>query len=101
MTMARDITSCMGYQQITNVTSPVGLTLPNTDLTTGVSAIPTTALIVVEGQAVRYRDDGVNPTASVGMPILPGSAFFYDGDLTRIRFIETTASAVINVAYYK
>jgi hypothetical protein len=60
----------------------------------------TLALIVPETQGVRWRDDGTNPTASVGMPVAAGSYLSYDGDLNRIKFIEQTASAKINVSYY-
>jgi hypothetical protein len=60
----------------------------------------TLALIVPETQGVRWRDDGTDPTASVGMPVAAGSYLSYDGDLNRIKFIEQTASAKINVSYY-
>jgi len=98
--MNRDITSCMGYQQIVGAAAATALTIPTRD-NNGTSAIPTTAVIIVEGQAVRYRDDGTNPTAAVGMPISIGTVFFYDGDLSRIRFIQVAATATINVSYYK
>jgi hypothetical protein len=59
------------------------------------------ALIICEGGAVRFRDDGTNPTAAIGMPLSIGTAFFYDGDLKKIRFIQQAATATINVLYYK
>jgi hypothetical protein len=49
---------------------------------------------------VRWRDDGTAPTASVGMPILANGMLSYDGDLTTIRFIQTAATATINITYY-
>jgi len=49
---------------------------------------------------VRWRDDGTAPTASVGMPLPAGTILSYDGDLSRIRFIETAASAALNISYY-
>jgi hypothetical protein len=55
---------------------------------------------VAETVGVRWRDDGTDPTASVGMPLAAGVPFAYDGDLTRIRFIQQSASAVLNVSYY-
>jgi hypothetical protein len=61
---------------------------------------PVIALITPETQAVRWRDDDVNPTASVGMPLAAGVTLQYDGDLTKIKFIEQTAGAKINVSYY-
>ena len=100
MSMNKDITSCMGYQQIVGAAAATALTVPTRD-NNGTSAVPTLAVIIVEGQAVRYRDDGTAPTAAVGMPIAVGSVFFYDGDLKAIRFIQVAATATINVSYYK
>jgi hypothetical protein len=87
----KSTTVCLGYQQITSLSSAQALTVP---------AGATMALIVPETQAVRWRDDGTVPTASVGMPVAIGEPLNYDGDLNRIRFIEQTASAKINVSYY-
>lgn len=99
--MIKDVTTCMGYQQINGVTSGTSLTVPSVDPVTGLSAMPTHAVIVAESQTVRWRDDGTNPTASVGMPLTPGSTFIYDGDLKRIRFIQTVTGATLNITYYK
>ncbi len=90
----------MGYQQITSLSASTALTVPATD-TNGMAAEPTLALIVAETQGVRWRDDGTAPTASVGMPLAAGVPLSYDGDLTKIRFIQQAASATINVSYYR
>jgi len=87
----KSTTVCLGYQQITSLSSAAGLTPPQG---------ATMALIVAETQGVRWRDDGTNPTASVGMPIAAGAYLNYDGDLNRVKFIEQTASAKLNVSYY-
>ena len=87
----KSTTVCLGYQQITSLSASTALTVP-------VGA--TMALIVAETQAVRWRDDGTAPTASVGMPLAVGTSLSYDGDLRAIRFIQQTASAVLNVSYY-
>lgn len=87
----KSTTVCLGYQQITGLSSAQALTVP-------VGA--TMAVIIPETQGIRWRDDGTNPTASVGMPIAAGSILSYDGDLKRVRFIEQTASAILNVSYY-
>lgn len=50
--------------------------------------------------AVRYRDDGANPTASVGQMLPNGQELFYEGDLTALRFIQAAAGAILDVAYY-
>lgn len=93
------ITSRLGYQQITSLSASTALTVPVVDKN-GLSCTPAIAIITPETQAVRWRDDGVAPTASVGMPLAVGSTLQYDGDLTQIRFIEQTGSAKINVTYY-
>lgn len=94
------ITSCMGYQQITALSTAQALTVPVVDPVTGLNAKPSIALITPEAEGVRWRDDGVAPTASVGMPLAAGVTLQYDGDLTRIRFIEQTATAKLNISYY-
>lgn len=93
------ITTRLGYQQITSLSSATGLTVPQTDLN-GLACKPSLALITAESQAVRWRDDNTAPTASVGMPLAAGATLQYDGDLTKIRFIEQTGSAKLNVTYY-
>lgn len=89
----------MGYQQLATLSSTVGLTVP-TQTPNGSNTKANFALIVAETQNVRWRDDGVDPTASVGMLLVAGTPFQYDGDLSKIKFIETTASAKLNVSYY-
>lgn len=98
-TAVKAITSCLGYQQITTLSSATNLTVPTRD-STGLSAKPTLALIVSETQNVRWRDDGVAPTASVGMPLAAGVTLQYDGDLSRIQFIEQVGGAKLNISYY-
>jgi hypothetical protein len=95
----KSITSTMGYQQITSLSSSTALTVP-TKTQLGLAATPAIALITPETQAVRWRDDGVAPTATVGMPLAAGVTLQYDGDISRIRFIEQTAGAKLNVTYY-
>lgn len=100
MTMnVKGITTCMGYQQLDTVSSATGLTVPPRT-PDGMTAKANFALIVAETQNVRWRDDGIDPTASVGMLLVAGTPLQYDGDLNKIKFIETTASAKVNVSYY-
>lgn len=93
------VTSCFGYQQITSLSASTGLTVPSTDAT-GLNAKPSIAIITPEGQAVRWRDDATAPTASVGMPLAVGVTLQYDGDLSKIRFIEQVGGARLNISYY-
>ena len=84
--------SCLGYEQITGLSAVKSLTVP---------AGATLALIQAETQIVRWRDDGTNPAAGVGMTLAAGAVpLVYDGNLSAIRFIEATASAKLNVSYY-
>lgn len=80
-----------GYQQITSLSSATGLTVPTN---------AHFAIIVAEGNTVRWRDAGVDPTASVGMPLPALSYFFYTGNLAAIKFIQVAPTAVLNVVYY-
>jgi hypothetical protein len=93
------VTSCMGYQQISSLSSAANLTVPARTLE-GLNAKPVFALIIAEGQAIRWRDDKTAPTASVGMPLAVGVPLQYDGDLTNIQFIEQTVGAKLNISYY-
>ena len=93
------VTTCLGYQQITDLSSAVGLTVP-TLAPDGSNQKPTFALIICETQGVRWRDDSTAPTASVGMPLAAGVPLQYDGDLNKIKFIQQTASAKLNISYY-
>jgi hypothetical protein len=49
---------------------------------------------------VRWRDDGTDPTTTVGMNLAAGASLDYEGQLAAIKFIEVTASAKLNVAYF-
>jgi hypothetical protein len=66
------------------------------------------ALIQCEGQSIRWRDDGGNPSATDGILMvatgagtnaLPGQGM-YDGDLDKFRWIEAVAGAIVHVSYY-
>jgi hypothetical protein len=82
-----------GWQRITSLPSAATLTVP---------ASAKIALIQCETQNVRFRDDGTDPEAGVGMLMVAGNPpFLYTGDLSALRFIETAASASLNVLYYQ
>ena len=95
----KNTTSNLGYQQITDLSSAVSLTVPTVDVA-GNKQQPTRAFIVAEGNDIRWRDDGTAPTASVGMILIRNNVLSYDGDLSKIQFIQTGASAKLNVSYY-
>lgn len=82
----------LGYQQVTSLSSAAGLTVP-----AGTSLV----LIQAESQNVRWRDDAVDPTTTVGSLLMAGSTLEYDGSsAASLKFIEVTASAKLNVSYY-
>lgn len=57
--------------------------------------------LVSFSNAVRYRDDGTNPTASVGFPIAASTPWKFDeSDLTTVKFIRQSADATVDVAFY-
>jgi len=58
------------------------------------------ALIQAEGDSLRWRDDGTNPTTSVGMILATGETFLYIGDLSRIKIVESSTNSTVNVSYY-
>lgn len=82
----------LGYQQITSLSSSTGLTVPaGTEM----------ALVQAESQNVRWRDDGTDPTATVGMILMAGATLEYDAaQLAVVEFIEAAASAKLNISYY-
>jgi len=82
----------LGYQQLSVSGTAATLTVP-----TGA----TTALISVSTQAIRYRDDGVAPTAGAGFPVSAGSVINYCVQLAAFQAIAQTGTAVLDILYYK
>jgi hypothetical protein len=80
-----------GYFQDTSIDTATALTVP---------AGATKALIKVEAQAARWRDDGVDPTAAIGMLIDVGDELWYTGQLRAIKFISATAGSSLSVSFY-
>ena len=57
----------------------------------------------VAGAQVRYRTDGIDPTAAVGMIADPGDVIHIvsSRDLQAIRFIRTGSSATVNAEFIR
>lgn len=95
----------LGYCQITSLGSAVALVAASCSSGT----VPTGASIAeicVEVAAVRYRDDGTAPTATIGMPVVPSSTspscFAYAiKPLSAMNLIAVTGSPIVNVNFYK
>ena len=81
----------LGYEQLATLTSAAALTPP---------AGSVLAVMVGETQSIRWRDDGTNPTASVGMLLTAGTILEFTGNLAAFRAIEATSAAKLNVSYY-
>ncbi len=79
-----------GYQQITNLLTSQPLKVPKG---------ARDAILQAVGQNIRWLDNDLNPTASIGTQLVPGKDKLYTGALSRLRFIEETASAELNVLY--
>lgn len=89
-------TQSVGYGQLTGLSSVKSLA----DVTGGIPVGSQSALIQAETEDIRWRDDGTNPTSSVGMLLAAGDAVLYDFPLSSIKFIEVTASAKLNITFY-
>lgn len=82
----------LGYQQLTSLSSAVGFTVPDGCVTINVQA---------ESQNVRYRDDGTNPTSTVGMILYAGAIVpISAANFSSMKFIETAAGAKLNISCY-
>lgn len=82
-----------GFRQVTATGSVFSLPTP--------PAGTRRTIIQAEAQALRWRDDGTNPSATVGMTIPAGGELRYDGsDMSLIKLIAASAGAIANISYY-
>lgn len=90
----------MGYRQHTVSTSAIGLA----DITGGIPDGATYAIIVVETNAIRWRDDGEDATATVGMLQSASSNNQFEvassEAIRNLSIIRDSADSVISVVYY-
>lgn len=92
--MARDAKTPVGFEQLTVSTAALALA--------SVPSRASNALIAVSTNGVRWRDDGTNPTAAIGVPMAAGQSLEYDGDPSALKFIRSgAADAVLDVSYYE
>lgn len=85
--------TALGYRQVTATGTVFTLPTP--------PAGARRAIIQAEAQAIRWRDDATDPTATVGMTIPAGGELRYDGaSMAAWRGIAATAGAIANIAYY-
>lgn len=87
----------LGYGQLTSLSSAVAIS----SVTGGIPAGTEQVAIQAETQNVRYRDDGTSPTASVGMIFVANSIYVFNvAQIARMKVIEATASAKLNISFY-
>lgn len=99
---------CLGQEVIgvaTDLTTVQGLSnLPtNNGLRVPCRALIQCALTADAGKgavAVRWRSDGTDPTAALGMQLAPGQAIEIDSGLATIRFLGVAVNAKLFVSYY-
>lgn len=59
-------------------------------------------LMQAEAQDIRWTDDGTTtPTSAIGQLLKANSSFWYNGPINSIKFIRTTAGAILNLSFYK
>ena len=61
-------------------------------------------MIQAEGQNLRYRIDGINPTATVGMLLQSGETHTLNvghGRISDIKIIETAIGGILNVSSFR
>lgn len=59
-------------------------------------------LLQAEDQDIRWRDDGTDPTATVGNLIAAGAIIEYNAmPLKNLKIIAATAGAILNANFYK
>lgn len=58
-------------------------------------------LISVRGGAMRFLDDGTNPSASDGFPLLEDTDMMFSGDLKNLRLIPVAAAVDVTILWYR
>jgi len=85
------------YCQLTSIDASVLLS----SCAGGIPTNSVYAFITAEAQAIRYRDDGTAPTATVGQPLAVGVQLLYGGTLSALQVISQTSGAKLNVLFYR
>lgn len=83
--------------------APLGYVQQSLTVAANLSTIPagaTYVVIVPETNGLRYRDDGTDPTAAIGIPVSAGQTLTYDGSLSKLRIVSQTGTSTVNIAYY-
>lgn len=85
----------LGYEQLTVSDSAVGLA--------SIPAGASRAIVMVEAEPLRYREDGNDPTSSVGVLCVAATRFELESRQAILNFLAIRSGAtdsVISVNYY-
>lgn len=93
--------AALGQGQLTVLTAAVAISTATIGGTAGIPAGTETVLLQAETQNVRYRDDGTDPTAAVGLILVALTVYeFTIQQIARMKVIESAATAKLNIACY-
>ena len=91
--MTQIVRGPLGYAQTAVTTVLAGTAL-------GIVSGAERVLITAESGSARWRDDGTNPTASVGFPLAAGGVLDYDGNPLALRIVAQSGTVTLSVASY-
>lgn len=94
--MNEDFKSPGAYEKL--AVSSIAVRLTNANIMVGHE---TMAVITVQGDAIMWRADGSDPTATDGMPIAAGDTYSIAGKLVldQFKMIRVTGDATVHVHY--
>lgn len=81
----------MGHEQIASPAASTALTVP---------AGAKYALLNCTAVGIRLRGDAVAPTAAIGILLDPNAKLWWNGDLSKVRVIQSAAGGILDVEYF-
>lgn len=94
-----------GVQVVDGNWQPAGcLQIDDLSAVVGLGSVPAGSrfvLVQAEAQNIRWRDDGTDPTAAIGMVLEAGETLVYNGNLSSLEMIEAVAGAIVNACFYR
>lgn len=83
----------LGFELVTSLTTVAALKPPQH---------ARVAMLQASGDTILFRDDGIEPTTTVGMLLVENKILEYRGDLNALRFIEAAGGGAgrLRVSYY-
>lgn len=88
----------LGCSQILNATLATATKIVLPTPVPGMS--PGFAIVQVQGGNIRWKDDGVAPTATVGLTLVQGQELDYIGDATMLQMISSSGTPIVDVCVY-